>query len=137
MRFVPGIEVITHLLLYNFSCILITGNSMVSRVIWKNIHSRVFQRLQITLVLLDFMQCRSSFNNSLVHIFFQIALETVQMPIPTTIIPKRLFRYLSIMHYHYFALFQQAGILSALVNNFRRIQKITLKVFRYFSGRFW
>ena len=24
---------------------------MVSRVIWKNIHSRVFQRLQITLVI--------------------------------------------------------------------------------------
>ena len=72
MRFVPGIEVITHLLLYNFSCILITGTSMVSRVIWKNIHSRVFQRLQITLVLLDFMQCRSSFNNSPVHIFFKL-----------------------------------------------------------------
>jgi hypothetical protein len=84
MRFVPGIEVITHLLLYNFSCILI--NAYI---------------------------------------------------IPTTIIPKRLFQYLSIMHYHYFALFQQAGILSALVNNFRRIQKITLKVFELFSGRFW
>ena len=67
MRFVPGIEVITHLLLYNFSCILITGDSMASRVIWKNIHSRVFQRLQ------DFMQCRSSFNNqSPVHIFFKL-----------------------------------------------------------------
>jgi hypothetical protein len=40
-------------------------------------------------------------------------------------------RYLSIMHYHYFALFQQAGILSALVNNFRRIRKIILKVFEF------
>ena len=95
MRFVPGIEVTTHLLLYIFSCILITGNSMVSRAIWKNIHSRVFQRLQITLVLQT-----NNYNS------------------------KALFRYLSIMHYHYFALFQQAGILSALVNNFRRIQKL-------------
>jgi hypothetical protein len=34
-----------------FSCILLINNGMVSRAIWKNIHSWVFQRLQIALVL--------------------------------------------------------------------------------------
>jgi hypothetical protein len=34
-----------------FSCILLISNSMVSRAIWKDIHSWVSQRLQIALVL--------------------------------------------------------------------------------------
>jgi hypothetical protein len=76
-----------------FSCILLISNTMISRAIWKNIHSWVFQRLQIALALQT--HAISIVFEKLIRafFFFQIALdETV--------------------------LFQQVGILSALVNMF-------------------
>jgi hypothetical protein len=76
------------------------------------------------------MQFRSSFNNSLVH-FFHIALETNNYN------SKTVLWNVSIVHYPYFALLQQVGILFALVNDFRRIRKIILKVLEFFSGCFW
>ena len=63
-----------HNLLYVFSCILLTSNSMIA--IWKNIHSWVFQRLQISLVLRTHA-ILIVFEKLTRACFFQIALETI------------------------------------------------------------
>ena len=53
---------------------------MVSRAIWKNIHSWVFQRLQIALVLRT-RAILIVFEKLTRACFFQIALETILLPI--------------------------------------------------------
>ena len=54
---------------------------MVSREIWINMHSRVFQRLQIAVVLRTRAILRP-LKNSLVHVIsMQIALEIMLLPI--------------------------------------------------------
>ena len=53
---------------------------MVSRAIWKNIHSWVFQRLQIALVLRT-RAILIVFDKLTRACFFQIALETILLPI--------------------------------------------------------
>ena len=68
--------------LHNFSCILLLSNSTVSRGIWKNIHSWVFQRLQIALVLRT-GAILIVFEKLTRACFSQIALETILLPIQT------------------------------------------------------
>ena len=68
-----------------FSCILLISNSMFSRAIWsfsREFSSEFFKdfKLQSSCGLVQF---RSSLKNSLVHVFFQIALETILLPILT------------------------------------------------------
>jgi hypothetical protein len=73
----------------SFSCILLISNSMISRAIWKNIHSWVFQRLQIALAL----------QTHAISIVFEKLFSNCTRNRPNV-------------------LFQQVGILSALVNMF-------------------
>ena len=78
-----------------FSCILLISNSMVSCAIWKtytlndNVHSWVSQRLQIALVLRLRTRAISIVFEKLTRAyFFQIAHETILLPIQITKITK-------------------------------------------------
>jgi hypothetical protein len=70
--------------LHTFHVYYWISNSMVSRAIWKNIHSWVFQRLQIALVLWT-RAILIVFEKHTRACFFQIAFETI--PIQITLKP--------------------------------------------------
>jgi hypothetical protein len=87
-----------------FSCILLISNSMVSCAIWKtytlNVHSWVSQRLQIALVLRLRTRAISIVFEKLTRAyFFQIAHETILLPIQITKITKLLNYQLKLLNY--------------------------------------